>query len=99
MVKDSLSTGILTLGDKKNPQSNCWKFFQLVKFENKELEFVVCITCEKMYKTSNKTGTSKLIAHHKEHSENQTTITHYSTHKRILSKEMQDEIRLQQAKF
>ena len=65
-VSKMIKNGLLELSDSTN-RSECWKSFKNVTKNGKKIDFVVCRTCSLVMKyNSAKTGTKKLLDHHRD---------------------------------
>lgn len=53
----------LSFRDSESTSSKCWENFQLVYFENKKRDFVLCKKCKKFFVHGKRSGTSHLHKH------------------------------------
>lgn len=94
-----LKNGLLTVSDSTN-RSDCWKSFRNISRNGKKIDFVICRTCSIVMKyNSVKTGTKKLLDHHKDCYPQQKLTEFTLPTARTIQKEDLEKIKTSQAFF
>ena len=83
-VISNLKKGELKCQEKRSKSSDVWENFnEIINMQDESIDFVICKTCDHVFKYNYKTGTSALKRHKCPSDEKQPKITSYWTSKNL----------------